>query len=158
MAGVDHVGLGSDFDGMTATPDGLEGVDTYPALLAELAERGWSDADLAKLTWHNAVRVVRDTEAAARAGAARTGSVRRDDHRARQSAIPPRYQGAPIARQARARCALHAQGRVIRSTSSASSNCSSVIVPLATCPRSTTTSRIVRPEASACLAMAAASS
>jgi membrane dipeptidase len=67
VAGVDHVGLGSDFDGMTATPDGLEGVDAYPALLAELAERGWSDADLAKLTWHNAVRVVRDTEAAARA-------------------------------------------------------------------------------------------
>jgi membrane dipeptidase len=42
-------------------------VHTYPALLAELADRGWSDADLEKLTWHNALRVLRDTEAAARA-------------------------------------------------------------------------------------------
>jgi membrane dipeptidase len=40
-------------------------VDGYPRLLAELAERGWSDADLGKLTWHNAMRVLRDTEAAA---------------------------------------------------------------------------------------------
>jgi membrane dipeptidase len=41
-------------------------VDGYPNLLVELAERGWSDAELGKLTWHNAVRVVRDTEAVAR--------------------------------------------------------------------------------------------
>jgi membrane dipeptidase len=67
VAGVDHVGLGGDYDGVVALPDGLEGVDGYPRLLAELAERGWSDDDLAKLTWHNAVRVLRDTEAAARA-------------------------------------------------------------------------------------------
>jgi membrane dipeptidase len=67
VAGVDHVGLGGDFDGVLATPDGLSGVDGYPALLAELAQRGWSDAELTRLTWHNAVRVVRDTEAAARA-------------------------------------------------------------------------------------------
>ena len=66
VAGVDHVGLGSDFDGVAATPDGLSGVDGYPALLEELARRGWSDAELAKLTWHNALRVLRDTEAAAR--------------------------------------------------------------------------------------------
>jgi membrane dipeptidase len=66
VAGVDHVGLGGDFDGVAATPDGLSGVDCYPALLAELADRGWSDAELAKLTWHNAIRVLRDTEAAAR--------------------------------------------------------------------------------------------
>jgi membrane dipeptidase len=66
VAGVDHVGLGGDFDGVAATPDGLSGVDGYPALLAELAERNWSDAELAKLTWHNAIRVIRDTEAAAR--------------------------------------------------------------------------------------------
>jgi membrane dipeptidase len=72
-AGIDHVGLGSDFDGVTATPDGLEGVDRYPALLAELAERGWSDADLAKLTWHNAVRVLRDTEVAALSAQAERG-------------------------------------------------------------------------------------
>jgi membrane dipeptidase len=67
VAGVDHVGLGGDFDGVIATPDGLSGVDGYPALLEELAERGWSDAELAKLTWHNALRVMRDTEAAAAA-------------------------------------------------------------------------------------------
>jgi membrane dipeptidase len=67
VAGIDHVGLGGDFDGVGALPDGLEGVHTYPALLAELAERGWSDAELEKLTWHNAVRVLRDTESAARA-------------------------------------------------------------------------------------------
>jgi len=66
VSGIDHVGLGSDFDGVVATPDGLEGVDGYPALLAELAGRGWSDAELGKLTWHNALRVLRDTEAAAR--------------------------------------------------------------------------------------------
>jgi membrane dipeptidase len=65
VAGADHVGLGGDFDGVLATPDGLEGVDGYPALLAELADRGWSDADLAKLTWHNALRVLRETEAVA---------------------------------------------------------------------------------------------
>lgn len=67
VAGVDHIGLGGDFDGVVATPDGLGGVDTYPALLAELAGRGWSDAELGQLTWHNAMRVLRDTEAAARA-------------------------------------------------------------------------------------------
>jgi membrane dipeptidase len=64
--GVDHVGLGGDFDGVAVTPDGLSGVDGYPTLLAELAKRGWSDADLAKLTSSNAMRVLRDTESAAR--------------------------------------------------------------------------------------------
>jgi membrane dipeptidase len=65
VAGVDCVGLGGDFDGIASTPDGLTDVSGYPLLLTELAERGWSDADLAKLTWRNAVRVLRDTEAAA---------------------------------------------------------------------------------------------
>jgi membrane dipeptidase len=67
VAGIDCVGLGGDFDGVSALPDGLGGVDGYPRLLAELAERGWSDADLGKLTWHNAMRVLRETESAARA-------------------------------------------------------------------------------------------
>lgn len=57
VAGVDHVGLGSDFDGIDDAPDGLSGVDRYPALLAELARRGWSDADLAKLAGGNLLRV-----------------------------------------------------------------------------------------------------
>lgn len=67
VAGVDAVGLGGDFDGTPVTPTGLGDVAGYPALLAELAGRGWSDAELAKLTWHNALRVLRDTEAAGRA-------------------------------------------------------------------------------------------
>ncbi len=57
VAGIDHVGLGSDFDGIDDAPDGLEGVDRYPALLAELARRGWSDTDLAKLSGGNLLRV-----------------------------------------------------------------------------------------------------
>lgn len=65
VAGIDHVGLGGDFDGTAALPDGLDGVHGYPALLAELVRRGWSDADLAQLTWHNAMRVLRATESAA---------------------------------------------------------------------------------------------
>lgn len=73
VAGVDAVGLGSDFDGIVAAPDGLADVAGYPALLAELSGRGWSDADLQKLTWHNALRVLRDTEAAARRAAAERG-------------------------------------------------------------------------------------
>jgi membrane dipeptidase len=64
VAGVDHVGLGSDFDGVGDTlPDGLEDVATYPPLLAELMRRGWSDADIAKLAGGNVLRVM---EAAAR--------------------------------------------------------------------------------------------
>jgi membrane dipeptidase len=64
-AGVDHIGLGGDYDGTAFTPQGLEDVASYPNLLAELLRRGWSDADLAKLTWKNAVRVLREAEAAA---------------------------------------------------------------------------------------------
>jgi membrane dipeptidase len=51
--GNDHVGLGSDFDGIEVTPDGLNGVEGFPALLAELMARGWSDENLAKLTGAN---------------------------------------------------------------------------------------------------------
>ncbi|HEY3010623.1 MAG TPA: dipeptidase [Micromonosporaceae bacterium] len=73
VAGVDHVGLGGDFDGIVSTPDRLADVAAYPNLLEELAGRGWADTELAKLTWHNAVRVVRDTEAAAREARRRRG-------------------------------------------------------------------------------------
>jgi membrane dipeptidase len=65
VAGVDHVGLGGDFDGIAVVPDGLSDVSMYPALLAELRTRGWSDADLGKLAWGNALRVLRDTETVA---------------------------------------------------------------------------------------------
>ena len=62
VAGIDCVGLGGDFDGTAVMPSGLDGVDGYPALLRELAGRGWSDGELGKLTWHNALRVLRATE------------------------------------------------------------------------------------------------
>lgn len=65
VAGVDHLGLGGDFDGTAFTPSGLDDVAGYPNLIAELLGRGWSDEDLSKLTWRNAVRVLRDAEAAA---------------------------------------------------------------------------------------------
>jgi membrane dipeptidase len=62
VAGVDHVGLGSDFDGITNVPVGLEDVSTFPQLFAELIRRGWSDEDLRKLAGRNLLRVLRATE------------------------------------------------------------------------------------------------
>lgn len=62
VAGVDHVGIGSDFDGVGSLPQGLSGVQTYPALLAELMRRGWSDADVAKLAGENVLRVMAAAE------------------------------------------------------------------------------------------------
>ncbi|MDR7304564.1 dipeptidase [Haloactinomyces albus] len=65
LAGADHIGLGGDFDGVSSTTEGLDDVSGYPRLIAELLDRGWSESDLAKLTWSNAVRVVRDAEGVA---------------------------------------------------------------------------------------------
>ena len=62
VAGIDHVGLGGDFDGITSVVQGLEDVSTYPQLVAELLRRGWSDNDVGKLTWHNMLRVMRANE------------------------------------------------------------------------------------------------
>ncbi|MFD6419893.1 dipeptidase [Streptomyces sp. NPDC060194] len=67
VAGVDHIGLGGDYDGTPFTPAGLDDVSGYPRLIAELLRRGWSSADLAKLTWHNPVRALRAAEDVARA-------------------------------------------------------------------------------------------
>ncbi len=67
VAGVRHVGLGSDFDGMFTTPAGLPDVSAFPALLTELADRGWSADDLAALAGGNVLRVMRATEEAASA-------------------------------------------------------------------------------------------
>ncbi|MER7878925.1 dipeptidase [Streptomyces solisilvae] len=66
VAGVDHIGIGGDFDGTAFTPEGLNDVAGYPNLVAELLDRRWSSADLAKLTWQNAVRTLRGAEDVAR--------------------------------------------------------------------------------------------
>ena len=65
-AGVDHVGIGGDFDGTDDLPDGLADVSCYPALFAELLERGWSDQDCVALAGGNVLRVLRDAEETAR--------------------------------------------------------------------------------------------
>lgn len=64
-AGIDHVGLGGDFDGVDSLPVGVEAVDAYPRILAELIKRGWTDADIRKLTGENMLRVMRGVEAVA---------------------------------------------------------------------------------------------
>jgi len=64
VAGIDHVGIGSDFAGV-AMPVGLEDVTRYPYLLAELIRRGWKDEDLRKLAGENLVRAFTQAEAAA---------------------------------------------------------------------------------------------
>ena len=67
VAGVDHVGIGSDFDGVGGVvPVGLEDASKFPALLAELSRRGWSEDELAKLAGENVLRVLREAESSAR--------------------------------------------------------------------------------------------
>lgn len=66
VAGVDHVGVGGDYDGTDRLPAGLEDVSGYPRLFEALADRGWSDGDLAKLAGANLLRVLRGAEAVAR--------------------------------------------------------------------------------------------
>jgi membrane dipeptidase len=73
VAGVDHVGIGGDFDGTEDLPDGLADVSCYPALIAELLERGWSEQDCARLAGGNVLRVMREAESAAGAISARRG-------------------------------------------------------------------------------------
>jgi membrane dipeptidase len=65
LAGADHVGIGSDFDGIDTVPEGLEDVSRFPHLFAELIRRGWSDEDLRKLAGGNLLRVLRAAEASA---------------------------------------------------------------------------------------------
>ncbi len=72
-AGIDHLGIGGDYDGTAFLPEGLGDVSCYPHLIAELLDRGWSRTDLAKLTWRNAVRVLGAAEDVARDLQARTG-------------------------------------------------------------------------------------
>jgi membrane dipeptidase len=62
VAGIEHVGLGGDYDGVEWLPEGLEDVTGYPRLLAALRDRGWSDGDLAALTCRNVLRTMRGAE------------------------------------------------------------------------------------------------
>jgi membrane dipeptidase len=71
VAGVEHLGIGADFDGSAVMPSGLADVSRYPALIAELLARGWSEDDLAALTRGNILRALHDAEAVA-------GASRRD--------------------------------------------------------------------------------
>ena len=65
IAGHDHVGIGGDLDGIDVTVEGLDGVEDYPNLFAELIRRGWSDSNLAKLAGGNILRALRRAEAVA---------------------------------------------------------------------------------------------
>ena len=62
IAGIDHVGLGSDYDGVFGLPDGLQDASTYPNLIAELLERGYSEEDVQKILGGNALRVWNEVE------------------------------------------------------------------------------------------------
>ncbi len=62
IAGIDHVGLGSDYDGTSELPVGMDDVSGFPQIFAELIRRGWSDADLRKLAGENVLRVLREVE------------------------------------------------------------------------------------------------
>ena len=64
VAGIDHIGLGGDYDGITSVPEGLEDVSKYPALTAELLRRGYSDGDIKKVLGLNILRVMKAAEAA----------------------------------------------------------------------------------------------
>ncbi len=67
VAGIDHVGLGGDFDGITSVVQGLEDVSTYPSLTAELLGRGYKDDDVRKILGLNMLRVMRAAEKASAA-------------------------------------------------------------------------------------------
>ena len=66
LAGVDYIGIGSDYDGNTNWPEGMEDVSTFPLLFAELIRRGWSDEDLAKVAGGNVLRALEQAEKVAK--------------------------------------------------------------------------------------------
>ncbi len=99
VAGIDHIGLGGDFDGITSVVQGLENVSTYPALMAELARRGYSDEDIAKITSRNILRVMRGAEAVA----ARLQGRRRRRSRPSRTWIASRGAASPCPPSADAR-------------------------------------------------------
>jgi membrane dipeptidase len=67
IAGIDHIGLGGDYDGMDSAPVGMEDVSGYPNLFIELAKRGYSQADLEKIASGNIIRALRAAEQTAAA-------------------------------------------------------------------------------------------
>jgi membrane dipeptidase len=73
VAGIDHIGIGGDYDGADDLPDGLQDVSCYPALIGALLDRGWSEPECGKLTSGNMLRVLRDAETAAGMISARRG-------------------------------------------------------------------------------------
>ena len=73
VAGIDHVGIGGDYDGADDVPEGLEDVACYPALVAELLDRGWSREECVRLVGGNVLRVFREAEAVSRSSSARRG-------------------------------------------------------------------------------------
>lgn len=77
VAGIDHVGLGGDFDGIGSLPEGVGGVDAYPTILAALMDAGWSEADIRKIAGENLLRVMRSVEAVAAAKASEQPSLAR---------------------------------------------------------------------------------
>jgi membrane dipeptidase len=62
VAGIDHIGIGGDYDGVTDLPVGLEDVSSYPNLFAALLDRGWTDEDCAKLAGENVLRALSEAE------------------------------------------------------------------------------------------------
>jgi membrane dipeptidase len=76
VAGIEHVGVGGDYDGTDQLPDGLQDVSCYPALIAEMLARGWSEADCGQLASGNILRVMREAEVAAKVISARQGPSR----------------------------------------------------------------------------------
>jgi membrane dipeptidase len=78
VAGADHIGIGSDFDGISVPPNGLEDVEQFPNLIAELIRRGWNDEDVKKVIGLNVLRIMRDAaQVAARLQRTRPPSVSR---------------------------------------------------------------------------------
>ena len=73
VAGIDHIGIGGDYDGTDDLPDGLQDVSCYPALIAALLDRGWSEQDCSKLTSGNVLRALQAAEDAAAAISATRG-------------------------------------------------------------------------------------
>jgi membrane dipeptidase len=73
VAGIEHVGIGGDYDGVDHLPDGLEDVACYPALIAELLARGWDQQDCIRLIGGNVLRVLRAAQATSRFLSTRRG-------------------------------------------------------------------------------------